>query len=77
MESGVGRVNNVALTTLSNFVMPGDTDGSSRYWEKDIIKPEVVVKNGTIQVPTGPGIGYEIDEEALEEFRFKKVEYDM
>ncbi|WP_096274431.1 o-succinylbenzoate synthase [Paucisalibacillus globulus] len=77
LEAGVGRAHNVAITTLSNFVMPGDTAGSSRYWEKDIIKPEVVVKNGSIQVPTGPGIGYEIDEEALEEFRFEKVEYDM
>ncbi|MFS0673990.1 o-succinylbenzoate synthase [Ornithinibacillus sp. 179-J 7C1 HS] len=77
LEAGVGRAHNVAITTLSNFVLPGDTAGSSRYWEKDIIKPEVVVENGVIKVPTSPGIGYEIDEAALEEFRFKKLEYEV
>ncbi|MBS0673335.1 o-succinylbenzoate synthase, partial [Enterococcus faecalis] len=39
LESGIGRAHNVALTTLSNFTMPGDTAASSRYWEKDIITP--------------------------------------
>ncbi len=77
LEAGVGRAHNVAITTLSNFVLPGDTAGSSRYWEKDIIKPEVVVEDGVIKVPTSPGIGYEIDEEALEEFRIQKIEYDL
>jgi o-succinylbenzoate synthase len=77
LEAGVGRAHNVAITTLSNFVLPGDTAGSSRYWEKDIIKPEVVVEDGVIKVPTSPGIGYEIDEEALEEFRIQKLEYDF
>ncbi|WP_026909225.1 o-succinylbenzoate synthase [Paucisalibacillus globulus] len=77
LEAGVGRAHNIAITTLSNFVLPGDTAGSSRYWERDIIKPEVIVENGAINVPTAPGIGYEIDEEALEEFRIEKQEFDM
>jgi O-succinylbenzoate synthase len=33
---------------------------SKRYWQEDIIEPEVVVSpQGTIRVPTGAGIGYE------------------
>src|SRR5699024_2631726 len=68
LEAGVGRAHNIALTTLKGFTMPGDTAGSSSYWEKDIITPEVVVKDGEITVPSSPGIGYEIDEEALEKF---------
>ncbi|WP_205520148.1 o-succinylbenzoate synthase [Virgibacillus doumboii] len=68
LESGIGRAHNIALTTLPQFVLPGDTAGSSRYWEKDIITPEVVAENGVITVPGEPGIGYEIDNDALDTF---------
>ena len=47
------------LTTLPNFILPGDTAGSSRYWEEDVISPEVIVEHGYITVPTAYGIGYE------------------
>jgi len=67
LESGVGRAHNIALTTLSNFVMPGDTAASSRYWERDIIEPEVVVKNGMIIVPDNSGIGYEPNREVIQQ----------
>jgi O-succinylbenzoate synthase len=60
LESGIGRAHNVALSTLPNFSLPGDVSASKRYWEEDIIHPEVVVSpQGTIRVPTGPGIGFE------------------
>ena len=72
LESGIGRAHNVALTTLSNFILPGDTAGSNRYWEKDIIDPEVIVKDGYIEVPQQPGIGYEINRETIESFTVTK-----
>jgi len=60
LESGIGRANNIALPTLPNFTLPGDVTASKRYWEEDIIQPEVTVSaQGTIRVPTGPGIGFE------------------
>jgi O-succinylbenzoate synthase len=60
LESGIGRAHNIALSTLSNFTLPGDVTASKRYWEEDIIHPEVTVSpQGTIRVPTGPGIGFE------------------
>ena len=68
LEAGVGRAHNIALTTLSQFVMPGDTAGSNRYWQKDIIEPEVTVQDGTITIPTKPGIGYDINEEVLKQY---------
>lgn len=77
LESGVGRAHNIALTTLPQFILPGDTAGSSRYWEKDIIKPEVIVENGVINVPNKPGIGYDIDEDALEEFTVDKKVFNF
>ncbi|WP_017755155.1 o-succinylbenzoate synthase [Calidifontibacillus oryziterrae] len=75
LEAGIGRTHNVALTTLTNFTMPGDTAASSRYWVKDIIKPEVTVENGLITVPDRPGIGYDIDIEAVNEYTFFEKSY--
>jgi O-succinylbenzoate synthase len=60
LESGIGRAHNIALSTLPNFILPGDVTASKRYWEEDIIEPEVTVSaQGTIRVPPGPGIGFE------------------
>jgi len=60
LESGIGRAHNIALSTLPNFTLPGDVSASSRYWQQDIIEPEVTVSpQGSIQVPDGPGIGFE------------------
>ena len=59
LESGVGRAQNIAMSTLSNFTLPGDVTASKRYWHEDNISPEVTVTaQGTIQVPDGPGIGF-------------------
>ena len=75
LESGIGRAHNVALTTLPNFILPGDTAGSSRYWEEDIISPEVVVEAGYITVPSNYGIGYEPNIEAMEKYTTRKIDY--
>ena len=77
LESGIGRAHNVAITTLSNFIMPGDTAGSERYWERDIIDPEVIVDNGYITVPDEPGIGYEPNLERIEKFTVNKKVYNL
>jgi o-succinylbenzoate synthase len=75
LESGIGRAHNIAITTLANFVLPGDTASSSRYWNEDIITPEVVAINGTIQVPEGSGIGYQPAEALMDKYTLEKKEY--
>ncbi|MCM3118640.1 o-succinylbenzoate synthase [Neobacillus sp. MER 74] len=75
LESGVGRAHNIALTTLSNFILPGDTAASSRYWVKDIIDPEVVVENGKITVPEKCGIGYEPNREIIQQLTVSEKSY--
>ncbi len=66
LESGVGRLHNVAITTLPGFTLPGDTAASSRYWQEDIIEPEVTVSDkGTIRVPDAPGIGHHVREDLI------------
>jgi O-succinylbenzoate synthase len=59
LESGIGRAHNIAMSTLPNFSLPGDVSASRRYWDADIIEPEVEVsRQGTIRAPSAPGIGY-------------------
>src|SRR5208283_1190637 len=59
LESGIGRAHNIAMSTQSNFILPGDVSASARYWQEDIITPEVQVSpQGTITVPAAPGIGF-------------------
>lgn len=72
LEAGIGRAHNIALTSLPNFILPGDTAGSSHYWEKDIIEPEVIVHDGLITVPTAMGIGYAPNIDAIEGFTTEK-----
>lgn len=75
LEAGIGRAFNIALSSLENFVLPGDTAGSSRYWEEDIIQPEVTVKNGYIDVPASPGIGYEPDRDRIRKYTVSQTTY--
>jgi o-succinylbenzoate synthase len=67
LESGVGRAHNIALSTLPNFVLPGDVSASKRYWMRDIVHPPIeVTSRGTISVTDAPGFGYELDGDYLE-----------
>lgn len=67
LESGVGRAHNIAMSALPGFVLPGDVSASQRYWDEDIIEPEVEVgPAGTIRVPTTPGLGYGVRTKRVE-----------
>jgi O-succinylbenzoate synthase len=62
LESGIGRAHNIALSTLPNFVLPGDVSASRRYWQRDIIHPAVeTTAQGTIVIRDASGFGYDLD----------------
>ncbi|MBI3933564.1 MAG: o-succinylbenzoate synthase [Acidobacteria bacterium] len=76
LESGIGRAHNIALSTLPNFVLPGDVSASKRYWKQDVIRPEVeVTPRGTIKVSDAPGIGYQADRDRVEELTVRKESF--
>ena len=75
LESGIGRAHNIALSTLENFVLPGDVSASRRYWARDIIVPPVeVTPRGTILVGDAPGLGFEMDLDYIETLTARKAE---
>ena len=73
LETGIGRAQNIALSTLPNFSLPGDVSASKRYWKEDIIEPEVEVSSqGFIPISQKPGRGYEIKPELIEKLTVRK-----
>ena len=75
LESGIGRAANVHLSTLPNFTLPGDIAASKRYFDPDLIDPPIdVAADGTVAVPTAPGIGVAINQHRVEHATLKRTE---
>ena len=63
-----------ALAALPGFTLPGDVSASDRFYRRDIVTDPVVLEDGYVRVPTGPGVGVEIDPVALEDATVDRVE---
>jgi O-succinylbenzoate synthase len=57
LETGIGRATNLALAALPGFTLPGDISASRRYFVEDLTEPFEMSPDGTMAVPSGPGIG--------------------
>ena len=66
LETGLRRAGNVAMAAMPNFTLPGDTSASDRYYRRDITEP-FVLDDGRLHVPTGPGLGVNVDAARLQE----------
>ncbi|MGD9561661.1 MAG: o-succinylbenzoate synthase [Pyrinomonadaceae bacterium] len=66
LETGIGRAQNIAMSTLPGFTLPGDVSASERYWAEDIVDPPIIVSPaGTIRVPDSAGIGFAVRNDVL------------
>ena len=68
LETGIGRAANAALAALPGFTLPGDVSASSRFYVRDIVTEPAILEDGHVRVPTGPGLGVDIDLAALDAF---------
>jgi O-succinylbenzoate synthase len=57
MECGVGRAFALSVAGLRGFTLPTHLGPSSRYFDEDVTAPIELDADGTMAVPTGPGIG--------------------
>lgn len=74
LESGIGRAHNIHLASLPNFRLPGDIAASKRYYQPDLIEPSIdIASDGTIAVPTAPGIGVNIVRERVDQATLRHV----
>ena len=77
LESGVGRAHNIAMSTLPNFTLPGDVSASQRYWNEDIIDPEVEVSSsGTIRVPVQSGLGFAVKRDLVDRLTVRAKDWN-
>jgi O-succinylbenzoate synthase len=67
LETGIGRAANVALAALPGFTLPGDTSASDRYFADDLTEP-FVLRDGRLDVPTGPGSGVTVRDDLVRDF---------
>lgn len=76
LESGVGRAHNVALSSLPNFVLPGDVSPSARYYEQDIVSPEWTMDHeGMVKVPLDrPGMGVAVNMDRVDNLTVRRQE---
>jgi O-succinylbenzoate synthase len=76
LETGIGRAANIALCALPNFTLPADLSASDRYFHEDLIDPPVRLNaDGTITVPTAPGLGVQIVPERVERYTVRKARF--
>ena len=69
-ELGIGQAQGAALASLDNFVYPTDVEASDRWFRDDIIAPFLRVRNGMIDLPEAPGLGYSMN---LDKIRMYKL----
>ena len=67
LESAIGQCHGIAMASLPNFRLAGDLAPTTRYFRRDLISPWIEMKDGWMTVPTTPGLGFEVDEDYLEE----------
>jgi o-succinylbenzoate synthase len=78
LESGIGRAANIHLSTLPNFSLPGDVAASKRYFNPDLIDPPIdVAADGTIAVPSAPGLGVAIRQDRLDAATLRRNSFEV
>lgn len=73
LETGVGRAAQLAMASLPGVSLPGDISATSRYYQSDIATHFFLnSEDSTITVPSGPGLGIEVDMDRLTAVTKKK-----
>lgn len=78
LETGIGRAANVAIASLPGFTLANDLSASDRYYHEDLIDPPFVLNpNGTLSVPTDPGLGVHVNRSVLEKVTQHREDYQL
>ena len=69
LDTGIGRLANLALAAHPGATLPGDLSATARFFADDVTGPRRVegpAGAGTMAVPAAPGLGAEVEAEALD-----------
>jgi O-succinylbenzoate synthase len=77
-ELGIASAQGLHLATLANFTFPTDVEASARWYVDDIIAPQIEVRrDGVINLPGGPGMGYAVDAGNVARYRIQREEFEL
>ncbi|MBS4913459.1 MAG: hypothetical protein KHZ77_04750 [Veillonella sp.] len=68
VESGISKILHVQLAALPDVWMAGDLSDSKRYFEEDLISPDISFVDGRMKVPHGPGLGVTVRRDYLQTY---------
>lgn len=75
-ELGVASAQGLHFATLEGFNYPTDIEASHRWYFDDVIAPAIEIDaQGYIQLPAGPGIGYDVDRQKVERYAVATEEF--
>jgi len=77
LETGIGRAQNLAIASLPGVTLPSDLSATNRYYAPDITEPPFVLnrEDSTIAVPSGVGIGVEVQQDRIATFAGRWNDY--
>ncbi len=67
-ELGIGQAQGAAMSALAGCDYPTDVEASLRWFRDDLMDPFLEVRDGRIELPSTPGLGYAINEEKLQRY---------
>ena len=67
-ELGIGSAQALVLATHPSCTFPTDVELSSRWYCDDILTPALRLQRGSLEIPEGPGLGFEVDRETLDRY---------
>jgi O-succinylbenzoate synthase len=74
VESGLGGAHCLAMATLPNIRYPSDVFPSTRFFEKDLVRPEIVLSGPSrMTASSAPGVGVEPDADELDRRTVEKA----
>jgi O-succinylbenzoate synthase len=68
LETGIGRAFNIALASLPGFTQPADMSETRLFYHEDIVDNPYEIKNGWIDVPNEPGLGFQINDQKIAKY---------
>jgi O-succinylbenzoate synthase len=73
IESGIGMTLNTAVAAWPNMVYPNAVYSNANFLVEDVIKPITAINpDGTVDVPTQPGLGVEVDEKIVDRYTLSR-----
>ena len=71
-ELGVGSAQALVLASHPACRFPTDVEPSDRWYVDDVLSPALRMNNGKLSLPSGAGLGFEIDTGAIRRFETKR-----